>query len=333
MGPIRGWIFLLFALFFIFPLHSQSAGKPAALEAELRRLEALAQTGNSVNQREALSQLAGLQELSGDIEGAANSWLSAAQGTPPENTALLRGALCFASLGEWERADAAIRSVLLNNPSRELQLKARLLAAQLEALCSGGINTAALSALLNDTAYAAYHPRISFTLWKITAQDTWRSALARDFPHSPEGRIAAAASGAGITVNALPTAMWLLAPVQRTPAAAQPPVAAPAPAQPPAVPAASPAAQRPAATPATVPAAQLFSRYGTLLQCGFFSREANAQDLAAKLRAAGFTTLTGTETRPGGDYIAVYVLPGTDINASIRQLKAAGFESFPISAP
>jgi cell division septation protein DedD len=306
------------------------------LEAELRRLEALSKTGSPANQREALSQLAGLQELSGDIEGAANSWLSAAQGTPLESTAMLRGALCFASQGEWERADAAIRSVLLDNPSREVQLKARLLSAQLEALRSGGTNTAALSALLNDSAYAAYHPRISFTLWKITAQDIWRSALARNFPQSPEGRIAAATPGAGITVSALPTAMWLLAPAavpQRTPVAAQPPVAAPAPVQRPAIPATSPAAQRPAAIPATVPAAQLFARYGTLLQCGFFSREANAQDLAAKLRAAGFTPLTGTETRPGGDYIAVYVLPGTDITASIRQLKAAGFESFPLSAP
>jgi hypothetical protein len=320
MGSIRGIFFLLVSLCFIFPLHSQNAGKPASLSAELRRLEALANAGTA--RREVLSQLACLQELSGDFEGAANSWLA----NPSDSAAMLRGAACFASLGEWERADAAIRSVLLGGPgSPEAQTQARLLAAQLEALRSGG--TTGLSALLGDTAYAAYHPRIYFTLWKITAQDSWRSRLAQEFPRSPEGRIAAG-TAAGVTVSALPTAMWLLAPVvaqpvaaapQRIPAAAQPPVAAPQPV--------------PVVSPATVPAAQLFSRYGTLLQCGFFSREANAQDLAAKLRTAGFTTLTGTESRPGGDYIAVYVLPGTDINAGIRQLKAAGFESFPISAP
>jgi hypothetical protein len=48
-----------------------------------------------------------------------------------------------------------------------------------------------------------------------------------------------------------------------------------------------------------------------------------------QLRAAGFPALSGGQTRAGTDYTAVYVRPGPDINQSIRDLKAAGFESFP----
>jgi hypothetical protein len=258
--------------------------------------------------------MARLQELSGDIEGAARSWINATQAEPGtrDYAAMLHGASCFAALGEWERADAALRNILLNNPGRETLYEARLMAAQLEALRSGGANTAALNALLSDPAYSAYKPRIYFSLWKFTGQDSWRRRLAEECKGSPEGRIAA-----GTTVSAASTAMWLLFPGRGNAAPA------PQPAMQPVQPAAQP-------LPAT---SQLFSRYGTLLQCGFFGREANAQVLADKLRAAGFSVQTGRESRPGGDYIAVYVIPGADINASIRQIKAAGFDSFPVSAP
>jgi cell division septation protein DedD len=67
------------------------------------------------------------------------------------------------------------------------------------------------------------------------------------------------------------------------------------------------------------------------LQAGLFSREANARALLEKLRAAGFPALSGRQERAGGDYTAVYVRPGPDINQSIRDLKAAGFDSFPVS--
>jgi cell division septation protein DedD len=67
------------------------------------------------------------------------------------------------------------------------------------------------------------------------------------------------------------------------------------------------------------------------LQAGLFSREANALNLLEKLRAAGFSALTGRQARSGGDYTAVYVRPGQDINRTIRDLRAAGFDSFPVS--
>jgi hypothetical protein len=49
-----------------------------------------------------------------------------------------------------------------------------------------------------------------------------------------------------------------------------------------------------------------------------------------RLRGAGFSVTTARQDRPGGSYTAVYVIPGPDINASIRDLRNAGFESFPV---
>jgi hypothetical protein len=171
----------------------------------------------------------------------------------------------------------------------------------MEGLRSGGTDTAALLLLLGDPAYGAYRPRIYFSLWKFTGQESWRRKLAEEFPRSPEGRIAA---GAGVTAE--PSPVWLLF------AAARPPQA-PAPQEAPAAPAA-PAPRRAGET---------------LLQTGLFSREANARVLLEKLRGAGFSALT--ERRAGGNFIAVYVRPGPDINKSIRDLKAAGFDSFPVT--
>jgi hypothetical protein len=50
-----------------------------------------------------------------------------------------------------------------------------------------------------------------------------------------------------------------------------------------------------------------------------------------QLRRAGFSVTSARQDRPGGSYTAVYVIPGPDINASIRDLREAGFESFPVT--
>jgi hypothetical protein len=71
---------------------------------------------------------------------------------------------------------------------------------------------------------------------------------------------------------------------------------------------------------------------GTLLQAGLFSREENARTLVERLRQAGFNALSREQIRSGTAYVVVYVTPGSDINRSIRELKAAGFDSFPVSA-
>jgi hypothetical protein len=207
------------------------------------------------------------------------------------------------ALGEWERADAALMEILLDSGAGEERFQASFLKAVLAGLQSGGTAVSALASLLEDSSYGQWRPRIYFSLWKLTGRENWRQRLAAEFPRSPEGRIAASSgrSAAGLAVSADPSPMWLL--FAAGPAAASPPPVRP---------------REPAAPP--VPGQ-------TLLQAGLFSRESNARNLLERLRAAGFSALTGS--RAGGDYPVVYVAPGPDINKTIRDLKAAGFDSFP----
>ncbi|MDR1444412.1 MAG: SPOR domain-containing protein [Treponema sp.] len=304
-------------VFFLFP---PPAAAQNSLENELRNL-ARQITGSS-GRGEALARTAYLKELSGDIEGAAGAWEMAAQADPGSRDCLLRGAACFIALGEWERADAAVKRVLAGGADQETRAHARFLAAQLEGLRSGGTNTSGLAALLADETLGAYKPRIYFTLWKLTGRENWRRALTEEFPRSPEA--AAAGGGSGkFPVSAASTAMWLLFPGRQ--AAAGMEISPPqnggtreAPSLP-ALPAGS-----------TAPAAQQAS--GTLLQAGLFSREENARTLVERLEQAGFDALAREQVRSGAAYVAVYVTPGPDVNRSIRELKAAGFDSFPVSA-
>jgi hypothetical protein len=290
-----------FGVFFLgFP-----AGAQTSLETELRNLERLGR------RREALVQTACLKELAGDIEGAARAWEMAAQAEPgsPDYRSTLRGAACFIALGEWERADAALRVALSGGGDQELRVHARFLAAQLDALRGGGANTSGLVSLLTDTAFGAYKSRIYFTLWKLTGRESWLMSLTGEFPRSPE---AAAASGSAASAAA--TAMWLLFPGRREAAAVS-------------TGARSAVSAGPVSGSAAGSAAS--GKPGTVLQAGLFGREENARVLLEKLRGAGFPAGSTRLDRSG--YTLVYVVPGSDINASIRELKAAGFESFPVT--
>jgi hypothetical protein len=313
MGSIRGSFFLSAFLSLACSLSGQAALTPGSpgtsLAQELQNLEKSLAASGPAGRREALVRIAGLKELAGDIEGAAKTWELAAQAEPGfrDHRAMLRGAACFTALGEWERAEAALKVILLENRDPETRTRARLLTAELETLRGGGADTSGLVSLLADGAFGAYKPAIYFTLWKLTGRESWRERLVEEFPRSPEGRIAAANAGrpggAG-TVRAAPTAMWLLFPGR---GASGPALSAPVP---PAAPAPGPAA-------------------GPVLQAGLFSRDENARALIEKLEAAGFRAFSARRDRPGGSYTIVYVRPGPDINASIRELRAAGFESFP----
>jgi hypothetical protein len=215
MGFARGILFrvgfpgvLLGALFLGPPALAQTA-----LEGELRSLELAAAGSGPAARREALTRIAAFKELAGDFEGAARAWELAAQAEPGfrDHQSMLRGAACFMALGEWERAEAALRTVLAGGAGGEARLQARFLAAQLEGLRSGGADSAALVSLLAEGAFGAYKARIYYSLWKLTGRETWLRALREEFPRSPEA--AALATG-----PAGAAAMWLLFPGRDGPA-------------------------------------------------------------------------------------------------------------------
>ncbi|MDR1279178.1 MAG: SPOR domain-containing protein [Treponema sp.] len=284
-----------------------------SLGAEIQSIEnTLSRPGlSAADRRNALIRLARLQELSGGIEAAARNWGEAAAAEPdkPDDLSLIRGAWCFAAMGEWDRADAAVRTILLAGRPGPALLKARYLGALIAAL--GSANFSALKSLADNPGFETFRPSIYYTLWKTldppAEGDLWKSRLLTEFPLSLEGRIAAAED---TRVAAAPTPMWLLFP-GRDPLA---PAAAPA------RPVSAPAAPAPAA-----PAAD-----AVLLQTGLFGNEGNAEKQADRLRSAGFSPRITRRTVNGNEYWAAGVSAGQDMNQMILRLKNAGFESFPV---
>jgi hypothetical protein len=336
--PGRCFVLLSFLLFAP-ALYGQSGGSQGlSLGAEMRNLEKLLEKTDlsPERRRETLLNMARLQELSGNIEGAAESWFNAAAADRAgQDEPLLRSGACYAAMGEWEKALALARTVFLNSQNRQSLIRARLLEAQIRAFSSlgdSGVPLAGaeaggpLGALLEEEGFEAYRPSIYYTLWKLSGAGDWKDRLISEYPRSPEGRIAAAESGKP-AVSAAPTPLWLLFPgrggaspekdlAARTAGNGQSPgeTAAAVPAK------AAPATGASAGQPAP----------GTALQAGLFSREANALELAERLRKAGFSPQIGQRTVNGREYYAVTLSPGGDINKTIRELGSAGFDSFPV---
>jgi len=307
-----------------------------SLETEIQNIErSVNRQGIGAQERhDALVRLARLRRLSGDIEGAARNWLDAAAalvGTVDDD-ALLSCAYCLAAMGEWDRAAAAL-DPLLSKSSR-----ARFLNISINAIKTG--NVSGLSAIADSGEYSGMKNEIYFLLWKISSGETaevWRRRLAAEFPQTPEGRLAA---GAASAVIVKPSPFWLFLsgldslPLLESEQAVSRPPAPPAERTAPVT--VSPAAERPA--PVTVspppssqsaaqtPAVQAPAAQTARLQTGIFSSQDNAHAQMTRLRQAGFSP--SIEQR--GEMWAVTVPAGTDQPRSIRELREAGFDSFPI---
>ena len=307
----------------------------ASLEAEIQNIErTVAGQGISASEKhDAFVRLARLRQLSGDIEGAARNWLEAAAAIPGsvDDDALLSCAYCLAAMGEWDRARAAIEPLLLKSQ------RARFLDISITAIKTG--NTSTLAAIANNSEYSQLKSEIYFMLWKTSNGENaeiWRRRLASEFPQTPEGRLAVGGTSAVVMrqspfwlflsgLDSLP----LAAGAEPRPSApiAPPPAERPAQVttapQPPAV-SRPPPPQPPPSQPTVTqsPATQTTVK----LQTGIFSRQANANTQMANLRQAGFSP--SIEQR--GEMWAVTVPAGADTNRTIRELKTAGFDSFPL---
>ncbi|MDR3139335.1 MAG: SPOR domain-containing protein [Treponema sp.] len=282
------------------------------------RLEKSSLSGTE--RRGAFEGLARLYHLSGDMEGAAKAWTDAAFAEPGyrEDGDLLEGAACFIALGEMDKAEASVQTVLLTGRDEKALFKARYLEAQLAAFKSA--DTSALIALIDNPGYGEWKPAIYYTLWEISGAGTYKSRLLAEYPQSPEARILRGDEA----VNAGALALWLLFPGREgislgTPSSlsseGSSPIREPEPEAP----------NRRASPENLAPDAG-----GTALQTGLFSREENARAMAERLKAAGFEARLARRVLEETVYWAVNVSPGPDINQTIRKLKEEGFESFPV---
>ena len=360
MGSIKGLFPVLVLFLLVSSLFAQNA-KPAgaALPAEISRLEKLtlaaASTPAASKERySAFLDLVRLYRLSGNSTEALKSCEAALAAFPADGRFLLEQGRLLVSQGEYEKA-AAVTGILLKlEEPRDLVIQGRLLDAQLNAFRSG--NTQALAALAEDPGFAGYRSGIYYTLWKLTGLSSYQTRLAAEFPGSPEAKIAASAgSSIPAGVDSAPTPLWLLypgresiviaapgtSPAVPTPAPQSPAAQSPAPQTPtvqkPTVQpqtAQTPTAQTPTAQVPTVqvPTVQkpTIQAAAGFLQTGLFSSEENAKAFTEQLGKAGFESRIFPRQLNGKDSWAVCVPYVNDMNAAIKKLKDAGFESFPV---
>jgi tetratricopeptide (TPR) repeat protein len=309
----------------IFTVSTAFAQNSVSLEAEIQNIErTITRQGISPTERhEALVRLARLRQLSGDIESAAKHWQEAAEAVPgsTDEDALLAAAYCLAAMGEWDKAIAALEPLLGKST------RARFLDTCIKAIKTGEVSS--LAALASNPQFSMMKNEIYFMLWRISlgfntddavtgsaaannaAAETWRQQLVAEFPNSLEGRIAAGEPSPSIMIR--PSPFWFFMsgldslPLAQTVTAARPVSQ-------------TPSVQPAQSTPPPAPASTV------RLQTGLFSRQPNAQAQTEALRKAGFSP----SIEPRGEMWAVTVPAGSDQNRVIRELRAAGFESFPV---
>jgi len=278
----------------------------ASLASEIIRLENLgANSPSSQERHNAFLALARLFQLSGNNEAALKAWESALKINGVDGRSLLEKGRLLISLGEYERALEPLTAIFSGSYSKAIMLEARFLIAQLEAFRYGNLRP--LTALVDESDFAGYRPSIYYTLWKIEQNPAWKALLIKDFPSSPEAKIA------NSTAHQTQTPLWILFPGREdigltSPTQSASPVAAAIP------------------TPAQPQAA-----IGTVLQAGLFSREEYARALSDKINKAGFRSIVQIKPQNNATYWVVYVPYGSDMNAMIKKLKDAGFESFPVT--
>jgi hypothetical protein len=328
----------LAAIFLTGVLHAQDLG--AGLAAEIRNIESSlgAAPANSLSQQQAAQQrqdafvrLARLQQLSGDIETAAKNWLHAAelgQGNA-KDASLVAGAFCLADMGEWEKAQLAIKGLLFENKPGETLKQAQFLEACAKAWLSS--DAAGLVSIANNPAYGQIRSAAYYTLWKIAEgrPETsgigdaveWKARLLAEFPQSPEGRIAASEGSPqnAAMISAKPSPLWLLLPASNSAlytALAGVPL--------------TPAPVAPTSSVTPNPVAPTVAPPSRVLQAGLFSGEANARRRAEQLKAAGFTPSINRRLVNEKEFWSVTVPAGSNMTQTIQELKKAGFDSFPL---
>ena len=259
------------------------------------------------DRHDALVHKARIQLLSGNIEAAAETWERAAyaEAGKRDDTALLETAACYMAMGEWDKAEAIVRIVLLTvRDDRKSFLKAKYLNAQIETFRSN--DPMILDTFISDSEFAQQRAAIYYTLWKTTGYDEYKNRLFIEYPESPETKSLLIESGLITGVNAFPGPMWLL-----------------------------PGSWRPDGVRSSVqviqlPAGELETAALPSLQTGMFSAKNNAITQQVDLRAKGFDANVILRQVGGSEYWTVIVPSGADLKQTAQRLKEAGFEALPL---
>ena len=294
-----------------------------AMSTEIFRLEQPF-TGPAGERFSRFMDLSRIYYLSGNVELALRALERALAVFPNDELANIQQTRFLIALGEYERATVVVNRLMNMNLTGDMLRQTHLLDAQLKAFHLSDFRS--LAALASDNNYSANRSAIYYTLWQLQGDTSWRNRLNMEYRQSPEARILSS-SIADSSINPAPTPHWLLFPgrqsIGQSPGSQR--IANPAPAPAPIRVAPAPAAEpRPSASAASSP------NTGPMLQAGLFGSEDNARNLADRIRRAGFPADVTRRLVNGNNFWAVLVPGGSDSNATIRRLRDAGFESFPI---
>jgi len=321
-------IFSLIAFFVLTAVSSVSFAQAGfSLETEINNIErSITRQGVTAEERHvSFVKLAQLRRLSGDIEGAARNWLEAAAAIPGrvDDDALLNCAYCLAAMGEWERASAALLPLLSRYK------RARFLNIVISSIHTGNIRE--LENLAGNPEYTDMKAETLFVLWKLTGAASWRLLLVNEFPNTPEGRLAAGANQINVSnVVISPTPFWFFLSGFDSPAFTAGGSIFESVSQEGSSSTMQITSSQSAAGTTTSTSGSVNTEGSARLQTGIFSQQVNAQNQADRLRQAGFTPAIEQRVSGSGAMWAVTVPSGASENRTIQNLRAAGFESFPL---
>lgn len=176
-----------------YPRVEESVGTVYKLPEELEKLQQQVrdETLTGIGRKEAWLSLARLQVLSGDYGAAASSYTEAAFSVPAnrDDEALLRAALCFLYIGDFEHASSNSKTVLLTCRDSSVIEQAQLIGAIVDAFRGEAGALQNLETMLHDPAREEQKPLLLFILYSLTGKEVYVGSLKEDYSASMEATI------------------------------------------------------------------------------------------------------------------------------------------------
>ncbi len=306
MQPVVALI--IFLLVPLFGIQAQTVDQVQNLFQEYERIQKqLQDKGLEAKTKRGLwLTLARLQLQSGDYQGAAASYSEAAFSVAAnrDEEALLRAALCYLFVGEFERASSTVKNLLLTSRNSQIIEQAQGVGAVIDAFRGENGALQNLELMLQDPARGAQKPALLYILYHLTGKEAYVQGLKKEWGNSIESALL---EGSSAALKLSP--LWLMGTL------------VPQPSQ----------VQNLAAEPKEIQQNKdIAPQEEILLQLGLFNQQGNAQQMASRLQEKGFKAEIRKRMVNGAEYWAVTVVGGANYNQKLMELKNAGFEAFPV---
>lgn len=294
----------------------------------MQDVERAAATASDSNKRALYTFLGSLTEQLGEYEKAATWYARAAAiaaspapGAPAltSEELVLAAVRCSLSCGNNQQADSYLASIA-STSSEETMAYYRLY-KMWSWLCGIQSSQELLEPVTVLKTYATMdsmkivRPPVYLTLWYLTGESEWSKKLQAEYPKSAETALVTGVA------HMLPTPFWFFLPRDEV---AMNNTASPTRSD---VETSSPSGSGKSSSTGTAESHVVVKQ-----QVGFFRSRDNAENLASRLRDAGFKPDISEEQRQSGTVYFVVTVPEDKDNSAGLRLKTAGFECYPVFA-